>query len=337
MFLKITCPYCLETQRPHEALYRCQALPQVCPPLVDSVYNDYFYKGPEYPMGQLTSFPKKWRFVLSAMRGIMRPAPCHVCATPTTDVVCHNCHGQLHHTFYGAHVMPILVVGEERSQFEAYMATLRAYLKIVGGHDLSATFEEAPEANVFTLRMQRSSLKKTLVFSFFFVPFRHLKAVSALPWFSKIKGAMVLLDMKAVVHAPTDPSYREKIWRDFETCANFSLFKKAPVAFVFSPRELLMGLVPKGNVLHRPGLHMGGYNRNLALYKMNEMMAHLGAWCGANVLRQMKDNFKRYFVSVVSLSSLSHEQRLGETHIEEPFVWLLYMWGILKVVDVVEE
>jgi len=327
------CPYCLEKQPAWRLSYRCQALPQVCAPVADETYNKAFHKEATYKQGKITRIPTHWRRFINALYGKFMPLPCGSCATPTTSLVCSHCHGPLKSHFLDGTVLPTLIVAENRTQFDSYVQTLRTYLKVIGGHDINATLEEADERHVFSLTFAHKKWTKPFVFSFFYVPYHELSAVAAAPWFKQVKGAIVMLDMNAFTHAPSEGDAREKIWQQFEVCGQRDLLKKIPVAFTFTPKDLLTGLLPAASVLHHPSLHIGGYNQKNARYKHNELIAYMGGWCGANTIRFMRNTFKRSHLFAVSLKNSTLQQRLGETSIEEPFFWLLKKWRLLNVVD----
>jgi hypothetical protein len=110
---------------------------------------------------------------------------------------------------------------------------------------------------------------------------------------------------------------------------------KIPIALVFSKIDALDEILKDNPELFSSGNHKGFYNLTDANNIRLLIESCMNEWGGTALINSVKHNFKTYsFFGISALGSNPHGSntipKLRPTRVEDPFLWLLYKYDIVK-------
>ena len=108
-----------------------------------------------------------------------------------------------------------------------------------------------------------------------------------------------------------------------------------PVAFVLAKADTLLPIIDPGSPLHLAGDHFGYFNQADAQSVHTEIWNYLASWMGERFSNRVEADFKTFQYFGVSSLGKTPDISGGLTtvapmRVEDPFLWLLHRFGIIK-------
>lgn len=108
-----------------------------------------------------------------------------------------------------------------------------------------------------------------------------------------------------------------------------------PVAVAFSKIDALKPILDPSTCLNYPNKHNGTFDLGDFKDVSGEMESYIIEWAGANLIQQLKSNFKNYaFFGLSALGCNPHGtqkiKNLRPNRVEDPFLWLLWKYKLIK-------
>lgn len=107
-----------------------------------------------------------------------------------------------------------------------------------------------------------------------------------------------------------------------------------PVAFTLSKIDMLKPILDDSSALRRRGIHPGRVNLGDLQTISNEVSSNLSEWINPAFLNNIRHNFANFgFFGVSALGEQPDAndqlQNVSPQHVEDPFLWLLYVLGLV--------
>lgn len=329
---KSLCPYCYTSFFLWDKMYRCQALPQVCLPVSDTIYKQHF--GIEKPLGRvissgITDISDLCRFLVHNDQ-----TRCTDCASLTMQALCPNCHGHLPKNYQEFPVRPILLVGDDMESLQAYRNALFHQLKATQGHMVGMSIQDLPDGQGFMTSFDISHGKRgkmpQFISTFPMVSWKELKSLSLAFDVSKLYGVLALFSGKKLLNDGGDYALSSLMDLSDFSGRQKNFWARMPLALTIDDMMTWQTFVPGGSVLWGTGRHNKGYDtedgRNVSL----ELQACFGHWSGLNALQLLKKNFKKHRLFGISAQRHSMGRVMPYARVEDPYFWLLYQQKILE-------
>ncbi|MAP16394.1 MAG: hypothetical protein CMO49_01305 [Verrucomicrobiales bacterium] len=309
-----TCPFCLHSFLQSEALYRCVALPQICRPEQDDIFDGFFDVAPE-KRGRVFEGQSRQIRKLSLSSFQTTQVKCDMCATKTNAQVCPHCHGDLPEDFFSMVHVPFALQADNEEVPNLFVAGLLEKLGKITGHDIQATIEKVPLMNGFIFSFDKSSFGSKRVL----VSFHTLNNIENEENKKSLKAALVFLEA-TTLFGDKDVSFA---YKDIENISN-DLMSGAILGINFYNIDDYYGYFAKTSAVVDSPDFRDGYQNLCGEYVSQEILTLFGAAYGVNFLRQIRQNIKPWRFGVCSLRD-NHNVPLASYHrIEDLFLWQLH-------------
>lgn len=110
---------------------------------------------------------------------------------------------------------------------------------------------------------------------------------------------------------------------------------KVPVAFTLSKIDTLFALLEPGSEFHHPGNHNGYLDLDDVQSVHSEILTYLSLWLNPNFCNIIHSNFGRYtYFGVSSLGEQPDQNNrlsaISPLRVEDPFLWILQQFGLIR-------
>ena len=309
-----TCPFCLHSFFQNEALYRCLALPQICRPEQDDVFDGFFDVAPER-RGRVFQGQSLQARKLSLSSFQSTQVKCDMCATKTNAKVCPHCHGDLPEGFFSMAHVPFALKADKEEVPSLFVSGLLEKLGKITGHDIQATIEKVPLMNGFIFSFNKSSFSNKRVI----VSFHELCNIENEESKKSLKAALIFLEA-TTLFGDGDARFT---YADLKNISD-NVKSNAVLGINFYNIDDYYGYFAKTSAIVDSPDFRDGYQNLCGEHVSQEILALFGAAYGVNFLRQIRQNIKPWRFGVCSLN-VNHNVPLSTYHrIEDLFLWQLH-------------
>lgn len=309
------CPYCLTSFTASEVLFRCSALPQICQPEIDEVF-DTFFDGPAEKRGRV--FKPESREQKKLSFGIRKgeEVGCDMCATPTQVRICPQCHGNLPADFFTLKHIPFGFHSSDRALTDQFSLALMEKMKKITGHDIKSTIETGPLLNGFIFSFDRGGFSRTRVL----VSFHHARDIHDREVRQNLRAIQILVDAATLF----GDEKRELTYEAVQSLHD-SAIKGAVIGMNFYNIDQYFGYFARASIVVDSPDFSNGYQNTCGEFVSQEILTLFGASYGVNFLRQIRENLKPWRFGVCSLKESQTVPLSAYHRIEDLFLWQLFL------------